>query len=79
MPSRSRAPLSAGEGRPVADRRTARREIGDAAVQIAVRVLVEGTARRVGRVPGDARHRERLAVVELGVAAAVAHDHRMFL
>ena len=57
----------------------AARAIGDAAVQLAVRVAVEGAARRIRRVLGDAGHLERLAVVERRVAAAMMHHDRMIL
>ena len=54
-----------------------RREVRDASVQLAVRILVVGAAHRVGRVLRDAGHLERLAVVEIRVAAAVTDDHRV--
>ena len=52
-------------------------EIRHPAVQLAGRVLVVGAAHRVGRVLGDAGHGEGLAVVEVGVPAAMADDHRV--
>ena len=71
-------PLLGREGRPLADavERVAG-AIGDAAVQLAVGVLVEGAARRIRRVLGDAGQLEGLAVVEGGVAAAMMHRDRM--
>ena len=57
----------------------ARRAIGNAAVEFAVGVAVEGSARRIGRVLVDVRHLEGLAVVERRVAAAMMHRHRMIL
>ena len=78
-PSRSRCSrLRRRECRPLADAlNDAARAIGDAAVELAVRVAVEGPARRIRRVLRDAGHLERLAVVERRVAAAMAHDDRM--
>ena len=73
-------PLVRGEGRPragLAER--APRPIRDAAVEIAVRVAIERPARRIGCVPGDARHLERLAVVVRRVTAAVVDGDRMVL
>ena len=55
----------------------ATRAVGDAAVEIAVRIAVERSAWRIRRVLRDVRHLQRLAVVERSVAAAMSHDDRM--
>src|SRR5262249_26669254 len=53
------------------------RAIGDAPVQVAVRIAIEGAAGGIRRVLVHARHLERLAVVVRRVTAAVADDDRM--
>ena len=80
-PSRSRcALLLRGERLALADGlEHDSRAIGDAAVQFAAGVVIEGAARRIGRVLVNAGHLERLAVVERRVAAAMMDDHRMVL
>ena len=57
----------------------ASRAVGDAAVQFAVFVAVVGSAGRIGRVLGDTRHLQGLAVVVRGVAAAMMHQDRVIL
>src|ERR1700735_3698515 len=53
--------------------------IGDAAVQIAIRVAIESSARRIGRVLVYVRHFKSLAVVKRSVAAAMMHRHGVIL
>ena len=79
MPSRARCSICAGVNVGLVPTllNGGRGEVRDAAVQLAIRVLVERAAHRIRRVLGDAGHLERFAVVEVRVAAAVAHDHRM--
>ena len=72
------ADLLGGERRPLPDaaQRVAR-AIGDAAVELAVRVAIERAACGIRRVLRDAGQLERLAVVERRVPAAMLHDDRM--
>ncbi len=50
--------------------------VGDTAGEFAIGVPVERAAGGIGRVLRDARHLQRLAVVEGGVAAAMLHHDR---
>ena len=54
-------------------------QIGDAAVQLAIRIFVKGSASRIRRVFVNIRQFKRLAVVVGRVAAAMMHRHRMVL
>ena len=51
--------------------------VGNAPVQLALGILVIGAAEGIGRVLGDPRHLQGLAVVIGGVAAAMMHGHGM--
>lgn len=54
------------------------RSVGHAAIKLTFAVLIEGTAEGIGRVFGDARHLEGLAVVEGSVATAIMnHDRKV--
>ena len=57
----------------------AARPIGDAAVEVAVLVPVERPAWWIRGVLVDARHFQRLGVVERGMATAMLHGDRMIL
>ena len=52
--------------------------VGHASTQFAIRILVKGAARRIGRTLCDFRQFKRFAVVETRMSTAMSNDDGMF-